>query len=134
MKKNIIKSVVIIVLGLLIALGPKFLFRTCQSGCCTDIPQCYWSSQALLGMGMLIAALGICLFIFIDSNTQIGLLIGVFLSSIVAIGIPNAIIGGCSAPAMACRRVAFPVVTVICIILLVFTVVMLFTANRKKIV
>ena len=131
MKKNKINGVVAI-LGLLVALGPKFLFRVCESGCCADVSQCYWSAQALLGMGMLITALGICFFIFTDPNTQIGLLIGVFLSGIVAISIPHSLIGGCPEPTMACRRVAFPVVTVICIILLVFTIVMMFMANREK--
>jgi hypothetical protein len=67
---------------------------------------------------MLIAALGLCCIVFNDSKTQLGLMIGVFLSSIIALAIPHALIGGCEMKSMACHRVAFPAITVISAVLL----------------
>jgi hypothetical protein len=119
-KKSFIFSTVVILLGLLIALGPQFLFKVCSIHGVT-FPLCHWTARAELGMGMLIAALGICLIIFTDLRTQLGLYIGVFLTSIIVLGIPHALIGGCNANIMACRKVAFPAITIISVIALVFS-------------
>ena len=120
MKKSIICGAIITALGLLIAFGPQFLFKVCSTSCscCGDIPTCHWSAQAEIGIGMLITALGLCLIVFNDSKTQLGLMIGIFLSSIIALAIPHALIGGCEMQTMSCHRVAFPAITVIGAILL----------------
>ena len=131
MKKTVIISLVVVVLGLLIALGPQFLFKTCAPHSST-YPLCHWSARAELGMGMLIAALGICLFVFDDPKTQIGLTIGVFLSSILVIGIPFALIGGCKGADMDCKRFAFPALLVEGIILLVFSILIVISNEMKK--
>jgi hypothetical protein len=130
MKKHLIYGITIIILGLLIALGPQFLFKVCAAHG-GAFPLCHWSARAELGMGMLIAALGICLIVFTDPKTQIGLTIGIFLASIIVIGIPHALIGGCKASAMACRRVAFPAITVIGIILLVYSIIAVVYSEMK---
>jgi len=153
MKKSIISGSVVVVLGLLIALGPQFLFRVCSPiispevptadcggcGCIGDggfaayYPTCHWAAQALLGMGMLIAALGIiCLLVQSDPKTRLGLFVGVFLSSIIALGIPNALIGGCGVETMACHRVAFPAVSIISIVLLVYSAIIIIVYSKDK--
>jgi hypothetical protein len=83
-------------------------------------------------MGMLIAALGICLVVFTDSKTQIGLTIGILFASILVVGLPHALIGGCKASTMDCRRVAFPVITVIGIFLLVYSILIVIFSEMKK--
>ena len=130
MKKSIIIGSTIIVLGLLIALGPQFLFKVCTAHGGT-FPLCHWTARAELGMGRLIAALGICLIVFNDPKTQLGLIIGIFLISIMVIGIPHALIGGCKSSEMACRKITFPVITVIGIILLVYSIIVMVLSERK---
>jgi hypothetical protein len=122
MKNRIITGAAGIVLGLLTAFGPQFLFKACglMEG---SIPRCHWSIQGEIGIGMIIAALGICLIVFTDPKTQFGLTIGIFFTSIVALLIPHALIGGCGMMSMRCRRVAFPALSVIGIIVLVGAVV-----------
>jgi len=154
MKKAIICGSIVIVLGLLIALGPQFLFKVCgsnmassestedccaqpaKSSCCgpavSSLPICHWSAQAEIGMGLLIAALGACMIVFTDVKTHLGLLIGVFLASIVALAIPNFLIGGCSTMTMQCRRVAFPALTIESAILLVFSAIMITIIAMQK--
>jgi hypothetical protein len=156
MKKAIIFGAIVIVLGLLIALGPQFLFKVCgqtmasaaggemadccvapeESGCCApavkSLPVCHWSARAEIGMGLLIAALGACMIVFTDPKTHLGLIIGVFMASLIALAIPHALIGGCGSMAMACRRIAFPALTVESVILLIFSAIMVVILAIQK--
>jgi len=117
MKRNIsgiISGVSACVLGLLIALGPQFLFKGC--GIHHDsVPLCFWALRAEICTGLIIAALGLCFIIFSDSRIHTGLLIGIFLTGIVALFIarPGVLFMGCSGAEMACNRRAFPALTVI---------------------
>jgi len=160
MKKVIIVSSVVILLGLLISLGPQFLFKVCdsnmtssanadddccaapeqaaapQNDCCapaaSSLPICTWSARAEIGIGFLIAALGACMIVFTDPKTHLGFLIGISLASIIALGIPHALIGGCSSITMMCRKVAFPALTIESIVLLVFSAIMITLIAVKK--
>jgi hypothetical protein len=117
MKNRIISGGAAIIAGLLIALGPRFLFKVCPV--VGDMfMKCHWSAQAEIGVGAVIAALGIALVIFSNPQTRLGLTIGIFLSGILALLIPHALIGGCSVHSMACRKITFPAITVISILLL----------------
>jgi hypothetical protein len=130
MKNQIISGTVTIALGLLIAFGPQFIFKVCNA---TEdgFPQCHWSAQAEIGMGMVLVALGGCFLVFAEQKTRFGLTIGVFLISIIALLIPHFLIGGCSMMSMACRRVAFPALSVISILLLVGAVANMFFLEGK---
>jgi hypothetical protein len=114
MKTRIISGTSMCILGLLIAFGPQFLFKACgvEEG---SFPLCHWSIQAEIGMGMLIALLGICLTVLSDPQTRFGITVGIFFASIVALLIPHVVIGGCGMMSMACRRVAFPALSAISI-------------------
>jgi hypothetical protein len=112
MKNRIASGAAMIALGLLIALGPQFLFKVCNATG-HGFLRCHWSAQAEIGVGMLIAALGAASLLFEESAIRLGLSIGVFFSSVIVLSIPHALIGGCGMMTMACRRVAFPALTVI---------------------
>jgi len=131
MNKRLAYGITTVILGLLIALGPQFLFKVCaaHSGA---LPLCHWSAQAELGMGMLVAALGLCFIVFSDPKTRQGFAIGIFLTGIIVLGIPHALIGGCIAKTMACHRVAFPALTVEGVILLVYSAVMVVSIEMKE--
>jgi hypothetical protein len=134
MKKSIISGAIITALGLLIAFGPQFLFKVCSTSCdcCGDIPTCHWTAHAEIGLGLLIAALGLCFIVFNDSKTQLGLSIGVFFSGIIALFIPHGLIGGCEMKSMACHRVAFPSLTILCVILIIGTALYTVFTEFKK--
>ena len=154
MKKSVIVSAVVIALGLFIAFGPQYLFKLCSPAmmsaeisnedCCEDdgacgcgsavlsFPVCYWSGRAEIGIGLLIAALGICFIVFTDPKTHLGLTIGVFLSSIIALAIPHVLIGGCNSMSMACRKLSFPVLSIICVITLIGSIIYMILIESKK--
>jgi len=131
MKKAIVIGTVVSILGLLIALGPQFLFKVCGHGE-SGYPHCHWSAQAEIGMGLLIVALGVCMIMFTDAKTHLGLLIGIFLASIIALAVPHTLIGGCGMMSMQCRKVAFPALTIESVVLLVFSAVIITVIAIKK--
>jgi hypothetical protein len=131
MKKRIILSGGVLVFGLLIALGPQFLFKVCPV--VGDMfMKCHWSAQAEIGVGALIAALGIALVFFANPRIRLGLTIGIFLSGVLALLIPHTLIGGCPMHSMACRKVAFPAITIISILLLIGAGLYTAYLTRKK--
>ena len=113
MKKSIISGAAAIIFGLLIALGPQFLFKVC--GVHDDsLPRCYWAARAELCMGILIAAMGICMLFLSDMKTQLGMSISIFLMGIIALLIPfDKFISFCKDAELVCRRVTFPILTVL---------------------
>ncbi|MDR0706832.1 MAG: DUF4418 family protein [Treponema sp.] len=132
MKNRIISGGAVIVFGLLIALGPQFLFKVCPVMGDTYM-KCHWSAQAEIGIGgVLIAGLGIALIVFANPCVRLGLTIGIFLSGILALLIPHALIGGCPMHTMPCRKVAFPAITAISILLLIAAALNGLYLARKK--
>jgi hypothetical protein len=132
MKNRIVSGSAVIVFGLLIALGPQFLFKVCPV---VDgmYMKCHWTAQAEIGIGgPLIAGLGIALIFFASSKIRLGLTIGIFLSGVIALLIPHALIGGCPMHSMACRKITFPAITVIAILLLISSALNVAYLSRKK--
>ena len=70
--------------------------------------------------------------VFTDPKTQLGLLIGTFFASLVALFIPHTLIGGCASMEILCHRVAFPALTAESIILLIFSTVLLTIIALQK--
>ena len=130
MKKRII-GIVFIVPGLLLALGPQFLFKVCPV--MDDLfMKCHWTAQAEIGIGAVIAALGVAMVLFANLKTRLGLTIGILLSAIHALLIPHVLIGGCAMESMPCRKIAFPAITVISILLLIGGAFYTLHLARKK--
>jgi len=129
MLKRII-GIIFTALGLLIALGPQFLFKVCEPKG-DMIMKCYWSARAEIGVGAVIAVLGIALIVFSCSKIRLGLVIGIFLSGINALLIPHALIGGCAMHSMPCRKIAFPAITVIGILLLIGAGIYIFVLSKQ---
>jgi hypothetical protein len=122
----------VIIFGLLIALGPQFLFKVCPV---VDgmYMKCHWSARAEIGIGgPLIAGLGIALIFFANPKIRLGLTVGIFLSGVLALLIPHALIGGCVMHNMPCRKITFPAITVISILLLIGSALYTLYLARKK--
>jgi hypothetical protein len=132
MKNRIISGGSVIVFGALIAAGPQFLFKVCGLAADGGFMKCHWSAQAEIGVGALIAALGLAYLFFASQKTRLGLTIGVFLAAVLALLVPHVLIGGCAMHTMPCRKVAFPSITVIAILLLIGAGLNAWYLARKK--
>jgi len=135
MKKNILIGAGVVLAGLLIALGPQFLFKACPypSELHSDTPRCHWTVQALLGSGIIIAALGFCIVFISELKTHIGLTVGIFLAGIVTLAIPHSliqVIKVCTSD-MVCRRVTFPIITVLGAVVLAGSAAYMFYLFKK---
>jgi hypothetical protein len=96
------------------------------------IMKCHWSAQAEISVGAVIAALGIALIVFANPKIRLGLTIGIFLSAVLALLIPHVLIGGCVNHTMPCRKITFPAITVISILLLAGMAFNAFYLSRGK--
>lgn len=130
MKKNIIFSVLFVIGGLLISLGPVYLFKACATGCCSSYPDCYWMKMIELGMGMIITALGTFLIVYTDPKIQIGMIISIILTDIMVLLIPTVIIGTCAIKTMACNVLTVPVLIVIGVFLLICSAIRILSLRK----
>ncbi|MDR1895122.1 MAG: DUF4418 family protein [Spirochaetales bacterium] len=126
MKSRIASGLTILILGLLISLGPQFLFKPCgpvlaHDGAAASWMKCHWSVRAEIGVGALAAALGIGLLAFRSRDTRLGLWAGVFLSGVLALLIPHVLIGGCAMATMPCQALTFPALTLLGILVALFS-------------
>ncbi len=105
--KNKITSIGSIVVGLLLAAGPQFLFQPCPTT--EKFMKCFWSCKALIVVGAVIALIGLLQLIAKESKSRKVLSVVGLALCISAILIPTVIIGGCVKPEMACKMLTFPV-------------------------
>ena len=130
MKKRIF-GIVFAALGLLIALGPQFLFKVCPV--MSDMyMKCHWTAQTEIGIGAVIAILGILLALLTDPKTRLGFVVGILLTGILALLIPHVLIGGCPMHTMPCRKVAIPALTAISSLLIIISAVYTTLLARKN--
>jgi len=132
MKKTIIFSIAFTICGLLIALGPAYLFKACSAGCCAAYPTCLWATRITLGLGMIIAAQGLLYIIYNDPKIQLGMTVGIFLASIMVLLTIHVIIGGCAIKTMKCNLVAYPVLSAIGALMIILSGIKILLLRKIK--
>lgn len=112
MTKRIFTGIIFIILGLLVAVGPHTLFPVCgaRDG---KFMKCHWTSQAELGLGLIIAVLWLLLILFASRQLRIGISIGILLNAILVLLIPNLLIGVCGGLHMNCRSLTLPALNIL---------------------
>lgn len=132
MKKNKIAGLIYIFLGLFLAISPQTFFPVCEK--MEKVMKCHWSAQAEIGVGIIIAVLGILLIVFKSKETQIALSLAGFISGIVSLLIPTLLIGGCKKPDMICRTHAFPAIYFASAVLIIFSLAyIVYQKNNKEV-
>ena len=101
-------------LGLLIAIGPQTIFKPC-AGLLELLPgnrfvpmKCHWSGIAEIGIGGVIAILGLLLLFFSQAQIRFGMSLAQAALGITAVLIPTRLIGTCAAPTMRCNILMRP--------------------------
>lgn len=129
-KDGKICSIIHIVFSLLLLAGPKSIFAVCPVG---DHPmKCYWSSQALIPMALILLTVGVLFFMAESDGTKKVLSVIAIITSVMVIWIPAGLIGGCGKETMACRSLTFPAVYLIAGIVIVSAVTEIILLIRRK--
>ena len=135
MRKISFSCVIIIILGLLIAVGPFTFFHVCRPENPEMHMSCYFTARAELGLGIVISILSLLSVITVSSKFRAGLNIAVILNSILVFLIPNFLIGVCSGEHMHCHAVTLPALNILSIVLIIIAVgsFIQFKSNKGKI-
>lgn len=111
-----------IVVGLLMSLGPKYIFIGCKFN--EDHPmKCWWSTQAILGIGIIFIISGISYMLIKSKGINLGISLMSIFIGIYSIAIPKFLIGGCKKDMMPCLAVEFPFIYLISGILIIVSII-----------
>jgi len=131
MKNTIIFCILIIITGLVIALGPQYIFKGCPAGCCGGNTICHWSIKLMLAVGMIVTALGAFCFVYSDPKIQLGMTIGIFLTGIISLLALHVIIGGCEIKSMNCNLIVIPILTGLSILAIIISGIRILSLKKK---
>ena len=116
-KNRISVGVGVIVLGILIAVGPQFLFKICeQTG--HGATDCFWLGQAELGVGGVVVVLGILCLLSGKTKIRIGLSLALTSDGILSLLFVNLLLQVCEELHMNCRMVTLPALNIISVTLI----------------
>ena len=116
MFRRLFASLPAIVFGVLIAVAPQAFAHVCEVK--DNMPMaCHYTAQAELGIGVVIALLGI-IALFCSPN------------ALLSLAVPTVLIGVCKGAMMHCHMVTRPTLIVIGILALLFAVVAVYLDSR----
>lgn len=121
MKNRVVSGGSYILLGLLISLGPLYLFRVCEA-MGDEFMICHWTSRAELGVGLLISILGVLILLIPSAQTRSGVNISIAFTGVLAFSIPTVLIGVCEMPKMNCHAVTAPSILVTSILVVLLSI------------
>ena len=111
----------IVILGLLAAIGPKTIFPVCPAE--EMKMRCFTTANAELAVGIIGAVIGIALFVIKDKKLGIMLSAAEAVIGLFVVLIPAVIIGVCGNAMMHCVTVTRPALIVIGIILVIVSLI-----------
>ena len=111
MKKNIL-GIAEFIAAALLTVGSFTFFKAC-GGHEGKFMTCHWAQNAVTLIGIVITLLALIRIILKNSGIKAGLAIGVFLTSVSVIFIPNNVISLCMMDSMRCHTTFKPAVIVI---------------------
>ncbi|MDR2845894.1 MAG: DUF4418 family protein [Candidatus Methanoplasma sp.] len=129
-KIRIVLGIVITILGILIAIGPAYIsaFSVCSAIHAGDA--CHWTARAEIGVGAAIALLGILSLVIRSDGIRTGLGISILINSTLALLIPTVLIPVSDMASMTCRTHALPALTAVSLVLIVLSLVYLYSINK----
>ena len=110
------------IIGLLLALAPKFITPVCPPMENGMFMKCHWMGNMTIGIGAVILVLAIILIVVKDSKISLGLSISNIAIGVLAILNTHVLIGGCMKADMACRAKTIPFCTLLAGILVLVNI------------
>ena len=129
MKNRIIFAAAFVLLGLLVILAPTVIFPVCES---EMKMACFFTKKAEIGVGLLIAAIGVVSFFLKNKDIRIGLSIAQFLNSALVLALPLKLTGLCKKSDMACRVKTLPALIVLSVLLAIVAASEIFVLAKSE--
>lgn len=130
MKNRVIVSIIYIVLGILLALVPTVLFPTCDA---TEMKMaCYYTKQAEVGLGVLVAVLGIVALLSKNVDVRRGLSIAVLGIAGLVVAYPLYLTGLCKMSEMMCRLRTLPALILTSVVIGVVAIINFLYLGKGK--
>lgn len=121
MKHKLI-SVIIMFIGILVAIGPHFIFPVCKVT--SDmVMRCHYTAEMSIGLGLALIGLGILNFISQSIEFSKGLYCALSIFGALIIATPTVLIGVCDSPMMHCHTTTRPVLILLGIIVIILSVI-----------
>ncbi|MBO4747714.1 MAG: DUF4418 family protein [Clostridiales bacterium] len=129
MKNRIIFAAAFVLLGLLVILAPTVIFPVCES---EMKMACFFTKKAEIGVGLLIAAIGVVSFFLKNKDIRIGLSIAQFLNAALVLALPLKLTGLCKKSDMACRVKTLPALIVLSVLLAIVAASEIFILAKSE--
>jgi hypothetical protein len=133
--KDNIFGIIFLVLGALLSAGTAWIFPVCGPKDDGSWMKCHWSSQALIGIGVVLVVLAVAYLIVPQRHAKAGMSLAIIPVGLFAIAVPNGLIGLCGMAEMQCRATTQPAVTIISaaiVLLAAFNAIRLFRMEPKR--
>ena len=92
---------------------------------------CHWAGQAMLGIGLLLAALSLTALLVKDGRLRAGILFAAAAAAVLGVFVPGTLINLCGMATMRCRAVMRPAMTLLCALTAVSCLAGGIASNRK---
>ncbi|MGD0817621.1 MAG: DUF4418 family protein [Methanomassiliicoccales archaeon] len=122
-------GVVLIILGILIAVGPWTIFPVCNNGDSTMA--CHYTAEAEIIVGSLVALLGLVLIIVNSAEAKIVVGIIGIASGIWTILVPTVLIGVCASDMMNCVKESKPALIALGAVTILVSLVLIMLVRKK---
>ena len=135
-----ILGIVAVVLGIIVAAGPHYIFPVCQyygmllgTAAGTQVPmKCYWTAMAEVGLGALIVVTGIVLIVSKHAETRRALGFVLAALGVVVALVPTYLIGVCGMAEHPCRMATQPALILLGLVTIIIGVVAIVTARHTS--
>ena len=107
MKNKYVVGALLLVLGLLIAIGPQKIFPVCEFN--PEKPmKCNWMGKAEIGVGAVVALIGVLQMVMDHAKVRMGLSMAVVPMGLLTLLLPTKLIGVCMNQHMRCVTLTRP--------------------------
>ena len=131
-KRVTIPDVLILVLGLVLGIGVKFVFHACKSTMESGMyMSCHWAEQMVAALGFLIFLQAVLILVF-GAKVRLGISFSIIPTALLSVITPGVLINLCMKTDMHCHAVMRPAVIIIGILIIIAACVNVIIEWRKE--
>lgn len=130
---SIVTGVIMLLFSVLLLVGIETFFAPCGPKEDGSFMACHWMGKSVMGAACILCVISL-LHLILPKDIKLGLGIAAIPTALIAVLLPNVIMGTCMMESMQCNSLSKPAVTVIGLVILIAAAVdvIILAADRKK--